>query len=98
MKKKNIISRLWFAPLALLITSNASADYPIAGVKPFERPVGAPVISNMNKGSGWYEQALTGITKPYPPSLKFLENQGNWYTPFNRPGMTPPYDIRGWHN
>ena len=27
----------------------------------------------------------------------FLEDQGNWYTPFNHPGMTGRYDIRGWH-
>jgi hypothetical protein len=37
------------------------------------------------------------VSQPYPASLRFLEDQGNWYTPFNRPGMLPPYDIRGWH-
>ncbi|OYX43944.1 MAG: hypothetical protein B7Z02_07110 [Rhodobacterales bacterium 32-67-9] len=26
--------------------------------------------------------------------LKFLEDQGAWYTPFTRPGMTGPYKIR----
>jgi hypothetical protein len=45
----------------------------------------------------WYAQALTGISQPFPYSLRFLEDQGNWYTPFNRPGMPGRYDIRGWH-
>jgi hypothetical protein len=45
----------------------------------------------------WFEQALTGVALPYPKSLYFLGNQGYWYTPFTQPGMTPPYDIRGWY-
>ncbi len=45
----------------------------------------------------WYREALTGVERPYPYSLKFLEDQGAWYTPFNRPGMTGRYDIRHWH-
>lgn len=73
------------------------ADYPVAGVKPYERPLGAPTITQVNKDGAWYTQALQGVEKPYPNSLRFLEDQGNWYTPFNRPGMTAPYDIRHWH-
>jgi hypothetical protein len=76
----------------------ALADFPIAGVRPYQRLEGAPVINEVDKAPGWYEHALTGVSRPYPVSLRFLEDQGNWYTPFNRPGMTAPYDIRGWHN
>lgn len=75
----------------------ASADYPIAGVDPSQRPVGAPVITSVDRDANWYNQALHGVTRPYPSSLRFLEDQGNWYTPFNHPGMPGPYDIRGWH-
>jgi len=69
----------------------------VAGVKPDRRPEGAPVVKEYRKDAAWYERALTGITPPYPYSLKFLEDQGAWYTPFIHPGMLPPYDLRGWH-
>lgn len=75
----------------------ADGGYPIAGTQPSERPAGAPTIREVRKPEGWFTRALTGISRPYPPSLKFLEDQGNWYTPFNHPGMTGRYDIRGWH-
>jgi hypothetical protein len=71
--------------------------YPIAGTQPSERPVGAPVIREVRKPEGWYGRALTGISEPYPASLRFLEDQGNWYTPFNHPGMRGRYDIRHWY-
>ena len=74
----------------------AQEDY-IAGTRPFERPPGAPVITTVNHDRAWYQRGLTGVVPPYPESLLFLENQGEWYTPFTRPGMTGPYDIRGWH-
>ena len=82
-----------------VLTLQVQADgYPIAGVDPSQRPVGAPVIDTVVKPAGWYAQALTGISQPYPQSLRFLEDQGNWYTPFNRPGTPPRYDIRGWYS
>jgi hypothetical protein len=71
--------------------------FPIAGTDPSERPLGAPVIQSVEKTPDWYSEALTGVSKPYPNSLHFLEDQGNWYTPFNRPGMPGRYDIRGWY-
>lgn len=69
----------------------------IAGTTPWQRPEGAPVIEWVRHDQEWFRHALTGISPPYPKSLYFLDNQGHWYTPFNRPGMLPPYDIRGWH-
>ena len=71
--------------------------YPIAGLTPDQRPAGAPVVKKIERTPGWYVSALQGVSEPYPYSLKFLENQGNWYTPFIYPGMPGPYDIRGWH-
>ena len=69
----------------------------IAGVDPSTRPAGAPVVTEYPKDGAWYQRALTGISQPYPSSLRFLEDQGAWFTPFIHPGMTGPYDIRGWH-
>lgn len=79
------------------IAMGATDSLFIAGVKPDQRPENAPVIMEVRKDNAWYAKALTGISQPFPNSLRFLDDQGNWYTPFNRPGMTGPYDIRGWH-
>ena len=81
----------------VLFSSSGQAGYPIAGVHPDRRPEGAPVIDAVKKDEAWYAHSLRGVTKPYPNSLKFLEDQGNWFTPFTRPGMPGPYDIRGLH-
>lgn len=90
------------APIGLFVLAGLAAavqagDYPIAGLDPSQRPAGAPEIRTVSKDGAWYEQALTGLPAPHPASLSFLEDQGNWHTPFDRPGMTPPYDLRGWH-
>ncbi|MCB1622788.1 MAG: hypothetical protein KDI44_18880 [Thiothrix sp.] len=69
----------------------------IAGTQPAERPAQAPVITSISRDGAWYQHALHGIEQPYPYSLHFLENQGNWFSPFNHPGMNPPYDLRHWH-
>lgn len=73
-------------------------DVFIAGLAPSVRPAGAPVITEMHKDAAWYARALTGVTEPFPASLRFLEDQGAWFTPFTHPGMPAPYDIRGWHS
>ncbi|QLQ34209.1 MAG: hypothetical protein HZT40_13030 [Candidatus Thiothrix singaporensis] len=69
----------------------------VAGTDPSERPIGAPVVTEVRHDAAWYTTALTGVEQPYPASLHFLENQGNWFIPFIHPGMTARYDIRGWH-
>ncbi len=75
----------------------ADAQTYIAGTAPDRRPENAPKIETFEKSPQWLESATTGVTKPIPPSLKFLDDQGGWFTPFTHPGMTGPYDIRGWH-
>ena len=70
----------------------------IAGLTPSQRPADAPVITEFSKNGQWYAQALTGIEQPYPASLRFLEDQGAWFTPFIHPGMMGHYDLRGWHS
>ena len=81
--------------LSSAVESNPS--YPIAGIAPQQRPANAPTIEWVQHDHAWFKHALTGVKPPYPHSLYFLDNQGNWYTPFSRPGMNPPYDLRGWH-
>jgi hypothetical protein len=69
----------------------------IAGTTPSVRPANAPVIQQVTKSNDWYASALHGVDKPYPASLRFLEDQGNWFIPFIHAGMTGRFDIRGWH-
>lgn len=90
-------------PLAAILTcllcipAGAEDYFYVAGLHPDVRPPGAPRIDVFAKDAAWYRRALTGISTPYPFSLRFLESQGAWYTPFIVPGMTGPYDIRNWH-
>lgn len=91
------MSGLHCAVFTAMALATAPGEVFIAGVDPSARPSSAPIITEQEKGPGWYANALTGIEPPYPYSLRFLEDQGNWHTPFTRPGMTGPYDIRKWH-
>ena len=95
--KSTMLAAVAGAVFCSLAPIAGGGEYPIAGIEPSHRPTGAPRITEAIKPSGWYTRALTGISQPYPRSLRFLEDQGNWYTPFNRPGMHGRYDIRGWH-
>lgn len=94
---KKIFLSTTLSGICALGAAPAAADVHISGLQPYQRPAWAPSINQVQHGQDWYARALTGVSQPYPASLRFLENQGNWYTPFDRPGMLPPYDIRGWH-
>ena len=99
MKHLVRFSKAGLTALCLLAMSGAAwgGDAPIAGLEPSMRPAGAPVITIYPKDAAWYGYALTGVSRPYPASLRFLEDQGPWHNPFVRPGMTGRYDIRNWH-
>lgn len=87
---------IWKLVLLTTLASTSLAQDRIAGLTPYERPADAPRITADPTPDR--ARMLRGITDPVPPSLlQFLDDQGGWYTPFNRPGMTPPYDLRGWH-
>lgn len=88
---------VWLIVITLSISTSVVVGNPVAGVYPSQRPADAPELGEVRHDGQWYEKALTGISEPYPHSLKFLEDQGNWHTPFNRPGMPGRYDIRGWY-
>jgi hypothetical protein len=96
--------RKWLAAplIALIIQCSVntvyaapSLPYPVAGLAPYQRPVNAPVL--MASPVLDAKKALYGVSSPIPDSLKFLKDQGGWFTPFTHPGMTGPYDLRGWH-
>ncbi len=75
--------------------ASASPAY-IAGTAPDRRRTDIPVIKEappLDK-----KTAFRGIDEPYPASLSVFDSQGAWYTPFTHPGMTGPYDIRGYHH
>lgn len=78
-------------------TAGLCAQTVVGGITPSQRPAGAPEIEWVIRDAAWFSRALTGVSAPVPPSLQFLKHQGEWHTPFNRAGMTGPYDIRGWH-
>jgi hypothetical protein len=85
------------AVTALAEVAATSVPAFVAGTAPAERPAGAPKLDKYEKPHGWYSRALSGLQPPYPASLGFLEDQQGWFTPFDHPGMTGPYDIRNWH-
>lgn len=96
--------RMGWCCAAVLMTALAPAHVAkaevggfVAGTTPDRRPEGAPRLTVFEKNDAWYAKARTGVSRPYPASLKFLQDQGGWFNPFIRPGMTGPYDIRGWH-
>ena len=97
MSAKSILITLLIVVCGQDVFASDESSYPIAGTQPSHRPQGAPVIQEVEKEPGWYTRALTGISQPYPYSLQFLEDQGNWHTPFTHPGMHGRYDIRGWY-
>lgn len=68
----------------------------VAGLRPFERPAGAPVIVSFEQSEAWKAKALRGVGEPQS-GVGFLKDQGAWYTPFNRANMPGRYDIRGLH-
>lgn len=96
--RKFFLALMQVAMLQMAATSVMAENIAyIAGTNPSQRPADAPVITQVQHDGAWYKAALKGVQEPYPQSLRFLENQGNWFTPFTHAGMNPPYDIRGWH-
>lgn len=87
----------WLIASLVGLTGAEAQELMIAGTQPSQRPETAPFVTEVQKEPGWRDDALAGVTAPYPDSLQFLEAQGNWFTPFSHPGMTGPYDIRGRH-
>jgi len=95
--KNNLGSVLLGFLMVTTVSSVSATDYLVTGTTPSQRLQNAPVITSVQHDRNWYQKGLTGVSQPYPRSLYFMDNQGNWYTPFIRRGMAPPYDLRGWY-
>lgn len=80
-----------------LSTAAVAQTVEVAGLRPGQRPAGAPVIERFDQGERWKAQALKGIGEPQT-GVGFLKDQGAWYTPFDRPNLTGRYDIRHMHD
>lgn len=82
----------------LFLTAAASAQTDgVAGLQPYQRPAGAPVVERFEQSEAWKARALKGIGEPRT-GVDFLKDQGAWYTPFNRPNLRGRYDIRQLHD
>ena len=93
-----LISAPVLAVALLAVPSGLKAEpQVVGGITPDRRPDGLPVSKASGMSPADSQRALHGVSKPYPPSLKWLDDQGGWFTPFTHPGMTGPYDIREWH-
>lgn len=89
------VTRRIVATQILTAAEMAIAEEPVvAGVNPTERLARAPGITEFTNDGAGYTDALSGAELPYPACLKFFEDQGPRYTPFTRPGMTGPCEIR----
>ena len=91
-----IAALVWTTPAMVQAVETAGPGW-VAGLAPHQRPQGAPVIKVFTPDSAWRARALTGIGAPVPASLRFLDDQGAWYPPFNHPGPPGYYDLRNWH-
>lgn len=70
----------------------------VGGRTPSQRPEEAPTKPTFQAhDTKWFDRATHGLAQPHPASFRFLEDQGEWFNPFTKPGMTGPYDIRNWH-
>jgi len=70
----------------------------VAGLHPDRRPDIAPRLSEAAaRTPDQLERVLHGIDKPVPGNVESIATTGNWWVPLRQPGMTGPYDLRGWH-
>lgn len=83
--------------LAMLPLQAVAGQTAIAGLAPDRRPAQAPTVSSAPVSPALKAQRLHGVVPPWPANVEHMAEQGHWYSPFFHPGMTGPYDLRGWH-
>lgn len=86
------------AVFALFVASTAEGEAPpaVAGLLPTQRPSAAPRVTRAAPPPEAVARARRGIDQAQR-GFSFLSDQGAWYTPFDRPGMTGRYDLRRLH-
>jgi hypothetical protein len=60
-------------------------------------PANAPTIKQHQITPEALGKRLHGVSDPLPPNVVDAALAGSWFMPLAHPGMTGPYDIRGWH-
>jgi len=93
------ISLLFAAGLvACAASAGAQTGGYVAGLHPDRRPDAAPPQpSEVMRTPEQVERALHGVEKPVPGNVESIAATGSWWVPLRQPGMSGPYDIRGWH-
>jgi hypothetical protein len=84
--------------LAVVCGAAAQAPGYVAGLQPDQRPAGAPPpTTQVNLTPDQLSRALRGIEGPPPGNVEAIAATGSWWVPLRAAGMTPPYDLREWH-
>lgn len=91
-----LLKLVGFASLLSVSVAFAGSGF-VAGLQPDRRPAGAPVIVEAPISPEQLARFLRGIEAPPPGNVATIAATGQWFVPLRQPGMTPPYDLRGWH-
>ena len=59
--------------------------------------IGAPTETDQPASPEQMARWLRGVSAPHPGNVDTIAATGRWWVPLRGPGMTPPYDPRGWH-
>lgn len=78
------------------LPASASAGF-IAGLQPDRRPEQAPRKQARTVDDKLIARWMSGVSQPWPGNVEQIARNGDWWVPLRHPGMTGPYDIRGWH-
>jgi hypothetical protein len=93
-----ISNLLVWAMLALGLAGTAQGADFVAGSAPAQRPANAPIIKQHRITPEALSKRLHGVTDPLPGNVVDAALAGAWFMPLAYPGMTAPYDLRGWHH
>jgi hypothetical protein len=99
-KPKFMSVRLLLALGLIACTAGAAAQTStyVAGLHPDRRPDAAPQLTDTVRTPDQLARALHGIDPPVPGNVESIAATGNEWVPLRHPGMTWPYDLRGWHD
>ncbi|MDR2155002.1 MAG: hypothetical protein LBE78_08260 [Burkholderiaceae bacterium] len=91
-------ARLVFCLLAVTCGAAAQTLGYVAGLQSDRRPDGAPAAATeFSLPPDRLGRALHGIEGQPPGNVQTVAATGGWWVPLRSAGMTPPYDLRGWH-
>jgi hypothetical protein len=96
LKPAHLVLCLWAAAAAGGAAAQGSGY--VAGLHSDRRPDGAPpAATQVSLPPDQLARALHGIEGEPPGNVEAIAATGGWWVPLRGAGMTPPYDLRGWH-